>query len=66
MYAYLSSSPEMVRIRLGSLDTPLGKTARAHTFVADKADWETISGDLPRFDEWADRSVLVQAGSRQT
>ena len=65
LYAYLNRTPETIRMRLGSLDTALGKTAKAHTFVADKADWEEIGGDLPQFDAWADRRVLVQAGSRQ-
>ena len=66
IFAYLTRTPELVRIRLGSLDTDLGKTAKAHTFVSDKADWELIEGTIPQFDEWADKSVLVQAGSRQT
>lgn len=66
IYAYLKSSPDEVRIRLGSLDTPLGKTAKAHTFVRDKADWDLIGNKLPQFDKWADKEVLVQKGSRQT
>lgn len=66
LYAYLRSSPSVVRIRLGSLDTRLGKTAKAHTFVSDKADWDVIEGPLPQFDEWADKEVLVQLGSRQS
>lgn len=66
IYAYLSATPQVVRIRLGSLDTPFDKRAKAHTFVADKADWEIIGDDLPQFDAWADQDVLVQLGSRQT
>ena len=65
LFAYLRASADILRIRLGSLDTPLDKRAKAHTFVADKASWEMIEGDTPQFDEWADRSVLVQLGSRQ-
>jgi len=65
MYAYLRTSSDTIRIRLGSLDTPLGKTAKAHTFVGDKADWDQISGALPQFEGWADKSVLLQLGSRQ-
>ena len=65
LFAYLSTTPEIVRIRLGSLDTPFAKHARAHTFVSEKATWEVIYGDLPQFDEWASRDVLVQTGSRQ-
>lgn len=47
------------------MDTPLGKYAKAHTFVSDKADWDLIDDTLPQFDEWADRDILVQKGSRQ-
>ena len=65
LYAYLRSTPDVVRIRLGTLNTDLGKTAKAHTFVIDKADWDVIDDALPQFDEWADEEVLVQRGSRQ-
>ncbi len=65
MYAYLAASRDVVRIRLGTLDTPFDKQPKAHTFVSDKASWEPIAGDLPQFPEWAPRSVLHQRGSRQ-
>ncbi len=67
IYAYLAKSPDVLRIRLGSLDTPLASRARAHTWVSDKADWEDIASfsSLPQFPEWAPRDVLVQKGSRQ-
>jgi hypothetical protein len=65
LYAYLVESPGVLRLRLGSLDTPFAKQARAHTFVADKASWESIAEGVPQFPEWASRSVLHQRGSRQ-
>ena len=65
LYAYLQNTSELVRIRLGSLDSKFKKTAKAHTFVSDKAEWEVIHDDLPRFDEWAPREVLLQTGSKQ-
>jgi hypothetical protein len=67
IYAYLAKSPDVLRVRLGSLDTPFDSRARAHTFVSDKADWEDIAAfsSLPQFPEWASREVLVQKGSRQ-
>jgi hypothetical protein len=67
IYAYLTKTPNILRIRLGSLDTPLASRARAHTFVSDKADWEDIASysTLPQFPEWAPHDVLVQKGSRQ-
>ena len=66
LYAYLLKTPGLIRIRLGSLDTSLHTTSKAHTFVSDKASWEVIEGALPQFDEWADKDVLVQLGSRQS
>ena len=65
IFAYLTQTPNLVRVRLGTLDTPFEKHARAHTFVSEKADWETISGGTPQFDTWADPAVLRQVGSRQ-
>jgi len=65
LFTYLSKSADVMRIRLGSLDSSFSKRAKAHTFVSDKADWEEIGDGLPQFDEWAPKDVLVQPGSRQ-
>jgi len=65
LYAYLRDTQDLLRIRLGSLDTPFEKRAKAHTFVGDKAEWEVIYDDLPQFDKWASREVLLQTGSKQ-
>lgn len=66
IFAYLSVSPNILRIRLGSLDTPFDKQPRAHTFVSHKASWEPITDALPQFAEWPPKSVLDQRGSRQS
>lgn len=63
--AYLSASPEVVRVRLGSLDTPFTKQPRAHTFVSERAAWGSIGPGIPQFPEWAPKDVLHQRGSRQ-
>jgi hypothetical protein len=65
VYAYLRGDIEVIRIRLGTLDTPLTKQPKAHTWVSDKASWDPIDGNLPQFPEWAPKSVLLQKGSRQ-
>ncbi len=65
LYAYLAANPEIIRIRLGSLDSPLNEAPRAHTFVSDKAGWDHIGLDIPQFETWAPRHVLEQTGSRQ-
>ena len=65
IYAHLVTSRDLIRIRLGTLDSTFSKHAQAHTFVSDKASWEIIGDDTPQFEEWAPRDVLVQSGSRQ-
>lgn len=65
IFAYLAATRDVIRVRLGTLDTHFDKLAKAHTFVGDKAPWHTIDGDLPQFSGWASRDVLVQLGSRQ-
>lgn len=65
IYAYLEATRDVLRLRLGTLDTPFAKQPKAHTFVSDKAPWEPINDGLPQFEEWAPKSVLDQRGSRQ-
>ena len=65
LYAYLSKTSDLIRVRLGTLDSVFAKHAKVQTFVSDIASWEEIGDDLPQFDEWASRDVLIQAGSKQ-
>lgn len=65
IFAYLRSTPDVLRVRLGSVDTPFTKLPRAHTFVSEKAPWAPIDDAIPQFPRWAPKSVLVQRGSRQ-
>lgn len=65
LYAYLSASPGVLRIRLGSLDTPFQGKPVAHTFVSENAPWHPITDALPQFERWARMDVLHQRGSRQ-
>ncbi len=65
IFAYLVATRDLIRVRLGTLDTHFDKRAKAHTFVGDKASWCSIDGNLPQFHEWASRDVLVQLGSGQ-
>lgn len=65
LFAWQTRTPEIIRIRLGTLDTPFLARAKAHTWVSHKATWDVIEGTLPQFDEWPPRDVLVQKGSRQ-
>ena len=45
------SMPNVVRLRLGTLDTPLPASPTAHYFVASKAEWYEIHDGLPQFAE---------------
>ncbi|MGE5793923.1 MAG: GFA family protein [Bacteroidota bacterium] len=42
------SLPEVLRVRLGTLDTPLDKPPSAHIFVGSKAAWWEIRDQLPQ------------------
>ena len=46
-----ASQPEVLRIRLGTLDTPLPAPPGAHIFVGSKAEWDLIDDDLPQYPE---------------
>lgn len=63
IFVYVAATPDILRIRLGSLDTPFDKRAKAHTWVSEKADWDPVEGALPQFPKWAPRSVLDQRGT---
>lgn len=41
--------PDLYRLRIGTLDTPLEQKPTMHIFVADKAEWDEICDDLPQY-----------------
>ena len=45
------SAPETVRVRIGTLDTPLDTKVSAHIFVGSKAEWYEILDGMPQHDE---------------
>jgi hypothetical protein len=49
VYKRRDTAPEVVRIRLGTLDDDPRLAARAHIYVADKAPWFEITDALPQF-----------------
>ena len=42
--------PDAVRLRLGTLDTPLVRGPQAHIYVGSKANWFEIHDDLPQYE----------------
>lgn len=47
-----TDKPGIIRIRLGTIESEILETPEAHVFVASKASWEIIEGDLPQFSEY--------------
>jgi len=45
------SAPETVRVRIGTLDTPVNGKVSAHIFVGSKAEWHEILDSMPQHEE---------------
>jgi hypothetical protein len=45
------SMPEIIRVRIGTLDTPVEEKISAHIFVGSKAEWYEIYDDAPKHQE---------------
>ena len=43
------AQPELYRLRIGTLDTPLQQKPSMHIFAASKAEWDCITDDLPQY-----------------
>ena len=41
--------PDVVRVRIGTLDSPIETTPSAHIYVAAKAEWDEIRDGLPQY-----------------
>jgi hypothetical protein len=51
LFSRLQSKPELLRLRVGTLDTPIGRKPESHQFVASKADWYDILDHVPQYAE---------------
>lgn len=51
LYSERDSLPDLLRLRIGTLDTPVGAQPSAHIFVASKADWFEIHDGAPQHAE---------------
>jgi len=49
LYSRRPAEADFLRLRLGTLDAPAGKTPSAHIFVAGKADWDVICDGVPQY-----------------
>ncbi|MFO1392079.1 MAG: GFA family protein [Agitococcus sp.] len=50
LYSQRDDLPEIIRLRLGTLDSPIDCQPNYHIYAANKAEWWTIKDDLPQFD----------------
>lgn len=41
-----------VRVRLGTIESDIIERPIAHIFTTSKANWETLCGDLPQYEEF--------------
>lgn len=48
IYSRRDSAPDVLRLRIGTLDTPLAARPSAHIYAASKAEWDEILDDLPQ------------------
>jgi hypothetical protein len=51
LFSERDSMPDVLRLRLGTLDTAVGAKVSAHIFVGSKADWDEILDDAPQYAE---------------
>lgn len=51
LFGKRESAPDTVRVRIGTLDTPVNGKISAHVFVGSKAEWYDILDAAPQHDE---------------
>jgi hypothetical protein len=51
LYSRRPAHPNMLRLRIGTLDTPIDSKPSMHIYVGSKAEWEEIHDDLPKHED---------------
>ena len=54
IFSRLESLPDVVRIRAGLLEGELDTAPAFHIFHGSRANWLTLTDDLPRYDTWGE------------
>ncbi|MEB3753561.1 GFA family protein [Acinetobacter sp. MD2(2019)] len=49
IYSLKQDMPEIYRLRIGTLDTPITQKPTMHIFTAHKAEWDDIDDALPQY-----------------
>ncbi len=65
IYIQVSTRPDIVGLRVGTLDDPSEFKPEADIFVKSAQPWEHLNPDLPRHDTYPD-GKSYSAGQRQT
>jgi len=58
LYSRRTATPEVLRLRIGSLDTPVVGRPALHIFTASKAEWHDIHDDAPQHANAPDKVPL--------
>ncbi|MGO2233053.1 aldehyde-activating protein [Marinomonas sp. UCMA 3892] len=51
LYSRRPNMPELLRLRIGTLDTKIEGKPSSHIFVGSKAEWHEICDDIPQYEE---------------
>lgn len=51
LYSRRPNMPELLRLRIGTLDTKIEGKPSSHIFVGSKAEWYEIFDDIPQYEE---------------
>ncbi|WP_207063517.1 GFA family protein [Motiliproteus sp. SC1-56] len=54
LYSRLDSKPELLRLRIGTLETPIDIKPSYHIYASSAAEWYEFKDDLPRYAELED------------
>jgi hypothetical protein len=49
LFSRRAADTDFLRLRIGSLDAPVGRKPAAHIFVGSKADWDEICDGVPQY-----------------
>ena len=52
MFSKNNTTPELTRIRIGSIESDITERPIAHVFVDSKANWDEICDELPQHSEY--------------
>lgn len=58
IYSRLDAKPELLRLRIGTLNGPIEARPSHHIYAASKAEWFGIGDELPRYAELEDGPLL--------